>query len=51
MFLKAVTDGQIVGSVRAYQTGPTCYIERLVVRPEYQAQGIGTALIQRIEGQ
>ena len=47
--LKAVTDGRIVGSVRAFQAGPTCYVERLIVHPEYQRRGIGTALLQRIE--
>ena len=32
-FLKAVVDGQIVGSVRARQNGDTSYIGRLIVRP------------------
>ncbi len=48
-FLKAVEDGRIVGSVRARREGDTCYIGRLVVHPDFQNRGIGTALMQRIE--
>lgn len=49
LFLKAVVDGEIIGSVRAYEEGGTCYIGRLIVRPEYQGRGIGTMLMQEIE--
>ncbi len=48
-FLKAVMDGKIVGSVRAYQEGDSCYISRLIVHPVYQNQGIGHKLMQQIE--
>lgn len=48
--LKAVIDGQIVGSVRAYPEGGTCHIGRLIVAPEYQNRGIGTRLMNEIEG-
>lgn len=48
-FLKAVDGDRIVGSVRAYQNGPTCYIERLIVHPDSRCQGIGTALLKEIE--
>jgi len=49
LFLKAVIDNKIVGSVRGYQRGKTCYIGRLIVHPDYQNQGIGTKLMQEIE--
>ena len=49
LFLKAIINGVIIGSVRAYQEGDTCYIGRLVVHPKFQRQGIGTRLIREIE--
>lgn len=49
-FLKAIENGEIVGSVRAHQDDEaTCHIERLIVHPAFQAWGIGTALMQRVE--
>ncbi len=48
-FLKVVSDGKIVGSVRAKNDGDTCYIGRLIVHPDFQNQGIGTKLINEIE--
>ncbi len=48
-FLKALEDGRIVGSVRAKKDGETCYIARLIVHPDYQSRGIGSALIKEIE--
>jgi ribosomal protein S18 acetylase RimI-like enzyme len=49
--LKASLVDTIVGSVRAYVEGDTCYISRLVVLPEYQNHGIGKALMSEIEKQ
>jgi ribosomal protein S18 acetylase RimI-like enzyme len=49
LLLKAVIEGEIVGSVRAYQEEGTCYIGRLIVLPEYQGRGIGTRLMEEIE--
>jgi ribosomal protein S18 acetylase RimI-like enzyme len=49
LFLKIQIEGKIVGSVRGYQAGDTCYIERLIVHPDYQGQGIGTVLMEQIE--
>jgi N-acetylglutamate synthase-like GNAT family acetyltransferase len=48
-FLKAVDSGKIVGSVRANMIDGTCYIGRLLVHPDYQNKGIGTALLKSIE--
>jgi len=48
-FLKAIEDGQIVGSIRAFQDGVVCHVERLVVHPDYQRRGIGTALLKVID--
>lgn len=50
IILKASADRRIVGSVRAYRQGDTCYMGRLIVHPDYQNQGIGQRLLQAIEG-
>lgn len=42
-------DGKIIGSVRAFEKGETCYIGRLIVHADYQNQGFGTKLLNRIE--
>jgi ribosomal protein S18 acetylase RimI-like enzyme len=47
--LKACRDGQIIGSVRASLQDGTCAIGRLIVHPDCQRQGVGTALMQAIE--
>ena len=49
VFLKAEVEGKIIGSVKGHQIGETCYVERLIVHPDYQGQGIGTALMKQIE--
>ena len=49
VFLKAQVADKIVGSVKGSQEGSTCFIERLIVHPDYQGQGIGTALMEQIE--
>ena len=50
IFLKAVYNGQIVGSVRAsLDDSKTCYIGKLIVHPDFQNQGIGTDLMNKIE--
>ena len=51
IILKAVLDGKIIGTVRAYEQNGTCYIGKLAVQPEMQNQGIGTKLMQEIEKQ
>jgi ribosomal protein S18 acetylase RimI-like enzyme len=49
VFLKTQVESKIIGSVRGYQSGNTCYIERLIVHPNHQGQGIGTALMESFE--
>lgn len=49
IFLKAVINGNIIGSVRAFIKDGTCFIGRLIVHPDFQNHGIGTQLMNRIE--
>jgi ribosomal protein S18 acetylase RimI-like enzyme len=49
VFLKTQIESKIIGSVRGYQSGNTCYVERLIVHPNHQGQGIGTALMESLE--
>ncbi len=48
-FLKADDGGRIVGSVRAFQDGETCHVERLIVHPQWRRRGIGTSLLGCVE--
>ncbi|WP_310741751.1 MULTISPECIES: GNAT family N-acetyltransferase [unclassified Microbispora] len=43
--LKATDGGRVVGAVRGKISGSTCLVGRLVVAPDRQGQGIGTALL------
>ncbi|MGJ9459221.1 GNAT family N-acetyltransferase [Oceanobacillus sp. CF4.6] len=47
--LKYFNDGKIVGSVRAFEENGNCHINKLMVHPEYQNQGIGRKLMEEIE--
>jgi ribosomal protein S18 acetylase RimI-like enzyme len=51
VFLKALDaeQGRIVGSVRATLQDDICSIGRLIVHPQFQGKGIGSALMGRIE--
>jgi ribosomal protein S18 acetylase RimI-like enzyme len=49
IFLKVVSKGRTIGTVRAYEENGTCYIGRLAVHPDSQNRGIGTALMKAIE--
>jgi ribosomal protein S18 acetylase RimI-like enzyme len=49
IFLKAEFENRIIGSVRGYQSEDTCYIERLIVHPNFQGKGVGTALMKQLE--
>jgi len=48
--LKAVEEGKIIGSVRAFEENGECHIGRLIVHPECQNRGIGKILMSEIEG-
>ncbi|GAB3165367.1 GNAT family N-acetyltransferase [Microbispora hainanensis] len=43
--LKATDGGRVVGAVRGQMSGSTCLVGRLVVAPDRQGQGIGSALL------
>ena len=47
--LKAVIEGKIVGSIRANAHENGCWVNKLVVLPEFQRQGIGEKLLLEIE--
>ncbi len=49
IFLKAVVDERIIGSVRAFVEQKTCYIGKLIVHPDFQNQGTGTKMMNEIE--
>jgi ribosomal protein S18 acetylase RimI-like enzyme len=49
LFLKAEYEDQIVGCVKARETGEFCRIDRLVVSPKFRHRGIGRNLMTEIE--
>ncbi len=49
VFLKLELAGRLVAAVRAYERKGSCIVERLVVDPEFQNQGIGRAMMFEIE--
>jgi N-acetylglutamate synthase-like GNAT family acetyltransferase len=49
VFLKALYNDKIVGSVRGRTEEDTCLISRLIVLPDYQNKGIGNELMHAIE--
>ncbi len=49
VFIKAVAYGEIIGSVRAFFDGETCFVGKLIVKKDFQNQGIGKLLLDSIE--
>ena len=49
--LKAVLDGEIIGSIRAHEENGDVYIGKLMVHPEHQNKGIGKRLLRAIESE
>ena len=43
VFLKAVVNGKIIGSVRGYAVGETAYLRRMIVHPYFRRRGHRTA--------
>jgi GNAT superfamily N-acetyltransferase len=49
LILKAECKNEVVGCVKARETGEFCWIEKLIVAPSYQKMGIGTSLMNEVE--
>ncbi|MCC7300614.1 MAG: NADH-quinone oxidoreductase subunit NuoB [Verrucomicrobia bacterium] len=49
IFLKAVVNGKIIGSIRGYRDGDVAHISRVAVHPYFQRKGLATRLIKQIE--
>jgi Ni,Fe-hydrogenase III small subunit/ribosomal protein S18 acetylase RimI-like enzyme len=49
MFLKAVVNGKIIGSIRGYAEAQNAYICRAAVHPYFRQRGIGRKLVLEIE--
>lgn len=49
IFLKAVVNGKIIGSIRARRDGDTAHIGRVAVHPYFQGKGLATRLIRQLE--
>jgi ech hydrogenase subunit C len=49
IFLKAVVNGKIIGSVRGFAMDGTAYLSRLNVHPYFRKRGIGRRLLAEIE--
>ena len=49
IFLKALDQNQIIGSIKLSQQNGTCHIERLIVEPVFQNCGVGSALMSAVK--
>ncbi len=48
-FVKLIINRKIIGSIRGFNKNDTCYIERIIVQPNYQNQGLGKKLLRKLE--
>lgn len=48
-FLKAILGNQIIASVKFKSSGDVVHIDRLIVHPAFQNQGVGTYLMRSLE--
>jgi len=51
LFLKAVRDGKIIGTVRGGLDGDVCRVSKVMVLPDHQNQGIAHKLLEAIENE
>ncbi len=49
IFLKAVVNGKIIGSIRGFREGEVAHVSRVFVHPYFQGRGIATRLINQLE--
>lgn len=49
IFLKAVVNGKIIGSIRGLVDGSTGHVSRVIVHPYFQRRGIGRKLVGEME--
>jgi len=49
LFLKAVVNSKIIGSVRGYALDDTAHVSRMMVHPYFRGRGIGRRLLTEIE--
>ncbi len=49
IFLKAVVNGKIIGSIRGFAVEDTAYLSRMMVHPYFRKRGIGRRLLDEIE--
>lgn len=49
LILKVEDNSNIIGSIRGFTKNKTCYIEKVIVHPDYQNKGVGTKLLSEIE--
>jgi ech hydrogenase subunit C len=49
IFLKAVVNGKIIGSIRGHRDGDVAYLSRVMVHHYFQGKGLATRMIHQIE--